>query len=55
MDRDTPVAQLAPIEDPRSPMRIRRARGSLADLRVPPALRTRTDIVALLLEERGER
>ena len=55
MDRDTPVAQLAPIEDTRSPIHIRPARTTLAGLRLPPPLRTRSDIVALLLEERGER
>lgn len=55
MDRDTPVAQLVPIEVSRPPIRIRRARGALEDLRLPPPLRTKSDIVALLLEERGER
>ncbi|HVS31560.1 MAG TPA: type II toxin-antitoxin system prevent-host-death family antitoxin [Thermoanaerobaculia bacterium] len=55
MDRDTPVAQLVPIETARPPVRMRRARGRLADLTLPSPLRTRSDIVSLLLEERGER
>jgi prevent-host-death family protein len=55
MDRDTPVAQLVPVETCRPPIRIRRARGSLGEVRIPPPLRTRSDIVTLLLEERGER
>ena len=55
MQRDTPVAQLVPFEVSRPPIRIRRGRGTLKDLRLPPPLRTKSDIVALLLEERGER
>jgi prevent-host-death family protein len=55
MDRETPVAQLVPIELSRPPIRIRRGRATLRDLRLPPPLRTKSDIVTLLLEERGER
>ncbi len=55
MDRDTPVAELVPFESSRAAIRIRRTRGSFADIRLPPPLRTRSNIVALLLEERGER
>lgn len=55
MERDTPVAQLVPIEASHAPIRIRRARGHFGEVRLPPPLRTRSDIVTLLLEERGER
>lgn len=55
MDRDTPVAQLVPLQAPQTPLHIRRARGKLGELRLPPPLRMRSDIVKLLLEERGER
>lgn len=54
-DRDTPVAQLVPIEASGTLLRTRPGRGRIGDLRLPPPLRTRSDIVALLLQERGER
>ena len=56
MDRDTPVARLVSLEtDQRSGLRVRSARKDLAFLGQLPPLRTRAEIVDLLLEERGER
>ncbi len=55
MDRDTPIAQLGPIQQSRPPIAIRRATGNLRDVHLPAPLRIKSDIVALLLEERGER
>jgi prevent-host-death family protein len=55
MDRDTPVAQLVPLQASQNALHVRRARGKIGELRLPPPLRMRSDIVKLLLEERGER
>lgn len=55
MERDTPVAQLVPIHPSRTSLHVRRARGKIAELHLPPPIRMRSDIVKLLLEERGER
>jgi prevent-host-death family protein len=55
MERDTPVAQLVPLQASRTSLHVRRARGKIGELRLPPPLRMRSDIVKLLLEERGER
>lgn len=55
MDRDTPVAKIVAINAADSGLPIRRARRSLAELVQPRPLRTRTDILDLLLDERGER
>jgi prevent-host-death family protein len=58
MDRDTPIARIVPYESEASSLIIRRpAPGSprLSEVALPPPLRTKTDIVKLLLEERGER
>lgn len=55
MDRETAVALLVPIQDRRRALAVRRAVEKLSNLNLPPPLRTRSDIVALLLEERGER
>ena len=54
LDRDTPVAQLVPTNAASHLIRIRRARGGLRSLRLLPPLRTHSEIVALLLQERGE-
>lgn len=59
LDRDTPIARIVPYTDDGAPLSIRRpaagARG-LHAVKLPPRLRIRTDVVALLLEERqGER
>lgn len=55
MERDTPVAQLVPLQASHPSLHVRRARGKIGELRLPPPLRMRSDIVKLLLEERGER
>jgi prevent-host-death family protein len=56
MDRNAPVAKLVGVDaHAGSALRVRSARASLATLEQPRRLRTRADIVALLLEERGER
>ena len=58
LDRDTPVAQLVPVET-RVGLTIRRplaARASVTDVPLPPPVRLPLDPVALLLEDRrGER
>ncbi len=54
LDRDTPIAQLIPIHEPRA-LRIRKpAPGSLPPhrIKVPKRARLKVDIVELLLEER---
>ena len=56
MDRNTPVAKLVSADAASgSPLRVRSARAPLATLAQPRPLRTRADVVELLLEERGER
>lgn len=56
MDRDTPVARIVSIErEEISGFRVKPARRALAGLSRPRRLRTRADIVDLLLDERGER
>ncbi|MGB7218319.1 MAG: type II toxin-antitoxin system prevent-host-death family antitoxin [Vicinamibacterales bacterium] len=58
LDRDTPIAQLIPVRDPRA-LRVRKpAPGAvpLHRIKVPKRARLPVDIVALLLEERqGQR
>lgn len=54
LDRDTPVAQLIPVREPRA-LRVRRpAPGSLPPhrVKVPKRVRLNVDIVQVLLEER---
>jgi prevent-host-death family protein len=54
LDRDTPVAQLVPVET-RVGLTIRRpagVRASVADVPLPPPLRLALDPVTLLLEDR---
>lgn len=56
MDRETPVATIVGIEAAGpAGLKVRAARRSLAGLEQPRRLRTRVDVVDLLLEERGER
>jgi len=59
MDRDNPIARVMPYETGDEPLTIRKPVGkhrSLQDVPVPPRLRIKGDVVALLLEERqGER
>lgn len=57
MDRDTPIARIIPY-NAGSPLVIRSPvvdAPRLAALRMPPPLQLKTDIVALLAEERGDR
>jgi prevent-host-death family protein len=55
LDRDTPVARLAPLAT-ETPLTVRPAHGRLQDLRLPPPLALERDVVEVLLEERqGER
>jgi prevent-host-death family protein len=54
LDRDTPIAQLIPVREPRA-LRVRKpALGSLPPhrVKVPKRARLNVDIVRLLLEER---
>jgi len=55
MDRDTPVAKLVPIDASSAPLQVRRARKAFGEARMPRPLKTRSDVVALLIEERGDR
>jgi prevent-host-death family protein len=58
MDRSTPVATVVPYEAGAVPLRVREPLGrfpSPQDVPLPPPLKTTTDVVDLLLEERGER
>ena len=58
LDRDTPVARLEPILGEASRLVVREpAAGAprLRDLRMPAPLKTKTDILDVLAEERGER
>lgn len=59
LDRSTPIARIVPYEDADSSLTVRIPlpdAPSLKQLSLPPPLRIRRDIVALLLEERqGER
>jgi prevent-host-death family protein len=58
LDRETPIARLEPVAGDRSRLVVREpAVGAprLRNLRLPPTLKTRTDILDLLAQERGER
>ena len=56
MERDTPIGQIVPVEAAGARgIRVRRARGSWADVQIPEPLEIKVDIVELLLEERGDR
>jgi len=58
LDRETPVARLEPVAAGGSRLVVREpAAGAppLRALRLPPPLKTKTDILDLLAEERGER
>ena len=52
-DRDTPVARIIPIAAPS--VEVRKAKRPLRDLKLPRKLRSRTDSVALLLDDRRRR
>lgn len=53
LDRDTPVARIVPYAA--DPLEIRRATRRWRDLEVPPPPATRTDSLAVLLEDRRRR
>ena len=58
LDRDTPVARLEPVTASASRLAVREpAAGAQrpGDVRLPPPLRLKRDVLALLEEERGER
>ncbi|HEV8309410.1 MAG TPA: type II toxin-antitoxin system prevent-host-death family antitoxin [Methylomirabilota bacterium] len=55
LDRDTPIARIVPYGRPGPALQIRRPPPGSAGLHavpLPPPLRVKTDVVALLLEER---
>jgi len=55
LDRDTPVARIVPIETTANGLVIHPPKrpGRLADVPLPPPIRTKVDIVELLLEDRN--
>jgi antitoxin (DNA-binding transcriptional repressor) of toxin-antitoxin stability system len=58
LDRDTPIARITSLEPKRSPLvvRPRTARAvPPAEIPLPAPLKLKTDVLALLLEERGAR
>ncbi|MHC4547561.1 MAG: type II toxin-antitoxin system Phd/YefM family antitoxin [Planctomycetota bacterium] len=59
MDRDNPIARVVPYETGEEPLTVRKPVGkhrSLQNVPLPPRLKIKADVVALLLEERqGER
>lgn len=55
LDRDRPVARIVPYDAERRPLTVRSPRSGatpVARVSLPPALRVKVDIVALLAEER---
>ena len=54
MDRDTPIARIVPYDD-EAPLEIRKATKRPADLRLPRAPKSRTDSLAVLLQDRASR
>jgi len=55
LDRDTPVARIVPFEEHPSGLTVRPAQGSMKDVKFPPRLKTRIDVVELLREDRDTR
>ena len=55
LDRDTPVARLVPYEEHPSGLSVRPPQGSMKDVKFPPPLKTRIDVVELLREDRDTR
>lgn len=58
LDRDTPIARLTPLASGAGALTVRHpAPGAPKPgaVRLPPPLRVRADVLALLREERGER
>lgn len=56
-DRETPIARIVPIETTTNGLVIHPPKkpGRLSDVKLPPPAGMKTDIVDLLLEERGQR
>ena len=54
MDRETPVAMVTPVEGDKKeePLITRKATKKWSDIKLPPPLKTKVDIVKLLLEDR---
>jgi prevent-host-death family protein len=55
LDRDRPVARIVPCDTERRPLTVRSPRPGavpLARVPLPPALRVKVDVIALLAEER---
>jgi len=52
-DRDTPVARIIPVAAPS--LEIRKAKGRLRDLKLPPRPSKVTDSTAVLVEDRRRR
>ena len=58
LDRETPIARLEPVAGDRARLVVREPAAGAprpGDLRFPAPLKTKTDILDLLAEERGER
>ncbi len=55
MDRDTPVARVVPYEERPSGLVVRPAIGRMRDLKIPRGRKIKTDIVALIREDRDAR
>ncbi len=58
LDRETPIARIVPYESDGAELRVRRPRPDappVGKIPLPPPLRVKADIVALLMEERDER
>ena len=53
LDRDTPIARIVPYAV--QPLEVRKAKGRLRDLKLPPRPAKRTDSVAVLVEDRHRR
>jgi prevent-host-death family protein len=53
LDRNTPIARIVPYAT--APLEIRKATRRLRDLKLPPRPSTRTDSVAILVEDRRRR
>ena len=54
LDRDTPIARVVPYEENMLGLVVRRARGKtpIRKIKLPPPLKTKIDVVELLLIER---
>jgi len=58
LDRDTPVARLEPVEPAATALTVRRPLPDAPaprEVRFPPPLKVRTDVMRLLADERGAR